>query len=122
MPDKKAPTKKAAARKQPQDRKPKASEVRYSFEWNGKMHHLPPAETGVDKVSGKVFRDSVMDGEAGQLRLGFAMLEAVDADSSALDALYDMPAPTMLDHIAAWMELRTDETAATVGESAHSLT
>jgi len=118
-----ATAKKAPARKKPQDHKPKAADAAtYSFEWNGTTYSLPPAETAVDKVSGKVFRDSVMDGEAGQLRLGFAMLENVEADPAALDALYEMPAPDMLDHIAAWMDVRSDETAATVGESSRSLT
>lgn len=106
--------------KQPQDRKPKRSASVYRFTWDGQSYQLPSGETAVDKVPGRALRDAYMDGEDGQMRLGFAMLENVDADPAALDALYAMPAPIMLDHLQKWMEVRADETSATVGESLSS--
>lgn len=113
----------AKQRKLPQDHKPKATEdTTYAFEWEGHTFHLPPAETAVSAIPGRQLRDAYMDGEEGQMRLGFSMLENVEADPGALDALYSMPAPAMLDHIAKWMETRSSETGATVGESLRSVT
>lgn len=110
------------AAKKPADRRPKkdAPEL-YEFTWDGSTFRLPPAESAVDKISGKSLRDAFMDGEEGQMRLGFTLLEMVDAEPGALDALYSMPAPDMLDHIQKWMELRSEEGEATVGESLRSL-
>ena len=121
MPEQKA-TRIPKDAKRPTDRKPKADKKPelYEFTWQDQTYQLPLATTGVDKVSGRAFRDAVMDGEEGQLRLGFAMLEAVEADPGALDALYSMPAPDMLERIGEWMELAR-EGEASVGESLRSL-
>lgn len=106
--------------KRPTDHKPPADDDLYEFTWHDTTYRLPLATEGVDKVSGRQFRDAVMDGEEGQLRLGFAMLEAVVTDETALDALYSMPAPAMLEHVKAWMA-KAREGEATVGESLGSL-
>ena len=111
--------------RQPQDHLPKkettpVEERRYTFEWDGQTYNLPPAQTAVGQIPGKRLRDAYMDDNEGQMRLGFAMLEVVDADPGALDALYSMPAPTMLEHIQNWMEVSAGETAATMGESSRS--
>lgn len=119
MPQQKAT--KVRAVKQPQDHKRKDAPALYEFEWEGLTYHLPPPDAAVEKVSGKALRDAYMDGEQGQMRLGFIMLEHVEAEPGTLDALYAMPAPMMLDHIQKWMELRADDEAATVGESLRSL-
>lgn len=121
MPDTKASRVPKTAKK-PSDHKPKEDEPRnYTFQWDGSAYTLPSPDTAVDKVSGRALRDAYMDGEEGQMRLGFAMLENVDCDQAVLDALYDMPAPMMLDHLQKWMELRVNAEAATVGESLRSL-
>ena len=99
--------------------KPKVGDHLYTFTWNDQTYQLPPAETAVNEIPGKVLRDAYMDGDEGQMRLGFAMLELVEAPG-AIEALYEMPAPKMLEHIAAWMETRADDAAATVGESSPS--
>jgi len=114
----------AKPRKAPQDHKAKASEepVRYRFTWQEQDYELPPPQMAVDRITGQALRDAYMDGQEGQMRLGFLMLENVEAESGAVEALYSMPAPAMLDHIAAWMETRDSETGATVGESLRSVT
>ena len=108
--------------RKPTDHRPKEDEPRnYTFSWDGSTYVLPPPDSAVDKIPGRMLRDAYMDGDEGQMRLGFAMLEHVDTEPGTVDALYSMPAPTMLEHIQAWMELRASETEATVGESLRSL-
>ena len=51
-------------------------------------------------------RDAVMDGEEGQLRLSFFMLEKLEDASEALDALYSKPAQEMLPIVEAWMKFK----------------
>jgi hypothetical protein len=111
--------------KQPQDHRPKkkaapAEEEPYTFEWEGTTYTLPSPEGAIDKISGRMLRDAYMDGDEGQMRLGFTMLEKSDVDPAALDALYDMPAPAMLDHVGTWMETRSSGRGATMGESSRS--
>lgn len=92
----------------------------YTFEHDGQTYALPPGETAVEKISGRFLRDAYMDGDEGQMRLGFAMLEHVDADEGALDALYSMPAPRMLEVIQEWMTFKPSEEDASLGESSSS--
>lgn len=106
--------------KQPQDHKPKAEKDVYTFRHDGKTYRLPPGETAAAKIPGRLIRDAALDGEEGQLRLSFAMLEAVDADPGALDALYSMPAPQMMEHVQAWMQFKPSEEDASLGESSGS--
>lgn len=107
--------------KQPQDRKPKADASVYTFEHDGKTYRLPNAADGVPLLRGKFLRDAFMDGEEGQLRLGFAMLEAIPDTEAARDALYAMPAPDMLAHVQAWMDASKNASGgASLGESSSS--
>lgn len=107
----------------PQDHKAKApANGRYRFDWDGQTYELPPPQMAVDRISGKALRDAYLEGQEGQMRLGFLMLENVEAESGAVEALYSMPAPKMLDHIGDWMATRDSETGATVGESLRSVT
>ena len=92
----------------------------YTFEHDGTTYRLPPGETAVSKIPGRFLRDAAMDGEEGQMRLGFAMLEHVDADPGAVDALYAMPAPEMLVRIQEWMTFKPSEEDASLGESSGS--
>jgi hypothetical protein len=117
------PTKIPKTAKKPADRKPKQEDdpATYEFDWDGTHYRLPPPDSAVDQIPGKVLRDAYMDGDEGQMRLGFAMLENVAAEPGTVDALYAMPAPTMLEHIQSWMELRAGTAEATVGESLRSL-
>lgn len=108
--------------KQPEDHQPKQdTDGSYTFRHNRKTYRLPPGEDAIPKIPGRFLRNAFMDGEQGEMALAFAMLENVDADPAALDALYEMPAPEMLNHLQAWMNHRADETAATLGESSSSL-
>jgi hypothetical protein len=112
--------------KRPSDRKTKQAKAddeaaTYGFDWNDHHYLLPPPDSAVDLIPGKVLRDAYMDGDEGQMRLGFAMLENVDTEPGTVEALYEMPAPLMLEHIQAWMELRAGTAEATVGESLRSL-
>ena len=120
MPEAKAKIPKTA--KQPSDHKPKEDEPRnYTFAWDGSTYTLPPPDSAVDLIPGQVLRDAYMEGEEGQMRLGFAMLEHVDAEPGTVEPLYAMPAPQMFTHLQSWMELRAGKTEATVGESLRSL-
>lgn len=108
--------------KQPTDHQPKEDEPRnYTFAWDGSTYTLPPPDSAVDLVPGQVLRDAYMDGDEGQMRLGFHMLEKVAAEPGTVEALYAMPAPMMLTHLQSWMELRASTSEATVGESLRSL-
>ena len=104
--------------KQPQDRRPKANGA-YTFRHAGKTFTLPSAED-VD-LPGRFTRDAIMDGEEGQARLGFALLEKV-ATTEAQDALYDMPTSVMLERIREWLEFKGSPEDASLGESSSSST
>ena len=114
----KTPAKTAAARKprQPQDHKPKAA-VGFQFDGaDGKSHTLPHPSEALALLPGRAFRDALMDGEEGQLKMAFRCLElVVDDDNPALDALYDLPAPDMIEVVATWFS-SADPSGATLGE------
>jgi hypothetical protein len=76
------------ARRTPQDRKPKAKPAEYTFEHEGKTYVIPPPSDALAQVDGRTFRDALMNGEAGELKLGFTCLELVCTDPETLDALY----------------------------------
>lgn len=109
--------------KQPQDHKPKSTSDAYTFRHDGVTHHLAAGETVATQLPGRFLRDAALDGEEGQMRLAFAMLEKVASSEGAVDALYDMPASQMLEHIQAWMEFKPtgdDGEEASLGESSRS--
>lgn len=87
----------------PQDRKPKKTGT-FTFKAAGKTYTLPPASKGAEKVPGRVMRDALLDGDEGETRLGFLLLEACGAKQEAIDALYDLPAPAMLKLMGQWMQ------------------
>lgn len=118
------------APRKPQDRKPKAVEqpTTFTFEHADETYALPPVESVAGLVNGRVMRDAVMDGEEGQLRLAFFMLEKLDlsnldaAEDNAdeprlktLDALYSKPAPEMLEIVQGWMKFKAPN-GVTLGE------
>lgn len=106
--------------KTPQDRKPKASQEVYTFTVDGKTYKLPSASKASSKISGRILRNAALDGDEGQLALGFATLEAAGATEAAVNALYDMPAPETLEHLSAWMTFKASAEDASVGESSGS--
>jgi hypothetical protein len=122
MPETQKVSKIPKAAKQPTDRKPKQAEdpPTYEFDYDGVTYALPPPDAAVARLPGQVLRDAYMDGDEGEMRMGFAMLENSDADPTVLAALYAMPAPEMLNHLQKWMELRASVVGATVGESLRS--
>lgn len=107
------------APRKPQDRKPKATEApsEFTFDHDGATYTLPPVESVAALVPGRTMRDAVMDGEEGQLRLAFFMLELLELDPEAktLDALYEKPAPEMLGIVEAWMKFKP-KTGVSLGE------
>ena len=107
----------AAARRAPQDRKPKATTepTEFTFEHDGKTFTLPPAQTLGHLIPGRTMRDAVMDGEEGQLRLSFFMLELLEDSKEAIDALYEKPAADMLVLVEAWMKFKPKD-GVTLGE------
>lgn len=96
-----------AAPRKPQDHKPKAEAAAvFTFEHDEKTYTLPPVETVAKRVSGQMMRDAVMDGDEGQLRMSFFMLEQLEDSKEAINALYSMPASDMLPLIEAWMKFK----------------
>jgi len=121
MPEQKVSKIPKAAKRPADHKKPDQDDELYEFTWEGTTYRLPLVTDGMEKVSGRRLRDAVMGGDEGQLRLGFSILESLDnLEPGTLDALYDMPAPEMLEHLKGWME-RVREGQATVGESLRSL-
>jgi hypothetical protein len=92
----------------------------FTFEHDGETFEIPSALTKYGEVPGRLIRDAYMDGDDGEMRLGFTLLEMVDADPNAIDALYAKPAPEMLDVFRDWMRFRPSEEDATLGESSAS--
>ena len=98
----------------------KKPEQMFTFEHDGKTFGIPSALTKYDEISGELIRDAYMDGDSGEMRLGFTLLELVDAEPGALDALYSKPAPEMLDIFRDWMRFRPATEDANLGESSAS--
>jgi len=95
------------APRKPQDRKPKVGAPEtFTFEHEDVTYTLPPVESVAAIVPGRTMRDAVMDGEEGQLRLAFFMLEKLDGAEDAIDALYSKPAPEMLEVVQSWMTFK----------------
>jgi hypothetical protein len=92
----------------------------FTFEHDGKTYSLPSGATKIDEIPGRLVRDAYMDGDAGEMVLGFTLLEKVDADPAAIAALYDKPAPEMLAIFRDWMRFRPSPEDATAGESSAS--
>ena len=93
--------------RKPQDRKSKVEAPKtFEFEHDGEAYTLPPVESVAASVPGRTMRDAVMDGEEGQLRLAFFMLEKLDGAEDAVDALYSKPAPEMLGLVQKWMTFK----------------
>ena len=107
-----------AAPRKPQDRLTKAAAepTEFTFEHNGETFVLPAAQTIADRVTGRMMRDAVMEGEEGQLRLSFFMLEQLDDSEEAIDALYEKPGHEMLKLVEAWMQFKPKD-GVNVGES-----
>lgn len=91
----------------------KAKPVPYTFEAPAvdkdnkpivKTHTLPFASKGAEKLTGRDTRDALMNGDVGQLKLGFVMLEASGAKPEAINAMYDLPNARCLEILGEWME------------------
>ena len=91
--------------RKPQDRKPKA-DAPFSFTAGGKKHTLPrPTEDQAASIPFGITRAAVMspDDEMAQMRLGFAMLDVVDAKPEALAALDSLPTSEAVEIFGEWM-------------------
>jgi hypothetical protein len=107
-----------ASRKTPQDRKAKAVDG-FTFKHEGITHRLPPPGDVMTKIDGRAFRDMLMDGEAGELKLAFICLEAVCTepdDILALNALYAKPFPETVKLAGEWFR-SADTSGATLPQS-----
>jgi hypothetical protein len=110
-----------AARRKPADRRP-AKTALFAFTGaDGKKHTLPLASVGAEKLSGRALRDAFMDGDSGQLKLGFAMLEACGAPQAVIDTLYDLPGPACMEILGDWMNYG-DGAGSSVPQSSSSST
>lgn len=104
------------APKKPQDRLPKKV-IGYSFDHEGKTFVIPPPSEALANLPGRVFRDAVMEGPAGEQRLAFVALELVVTDATVLEALYAKPAPQMIEIVQDWFQSAADTSGATVPQS-----
>lgn len=100
--------------------KKKPDEQMFTFEHDDKTYELPSAVTKYDQVPGRLIRDAYMDGDDGEMRLGFTLLEMLDADEAAIEALYDKPAPEMLAIFRDWLTFRPSGEDVSLGESSAS--
>lgn len=106
------------APKKPQDHKGKAEKPSgFTFEHNGETFLIPPPSNALAALPGKVYRDAVMEGPAGETRLSFTALELVVTHLPTLDALYAKPAPEMIEIVQAWFQSAADESGATGPQS-----
>lgn len=106
-----------APRKKPADRLPKTAKPGvFTFEHGDRTYELPPPSAALEQIPGRVLRDAMLGGDEGELRFGFLCLEAVGVPQETLDAIYDKPAPEMMDVIGRWMR-SGDLSGATLPES-----
>lgn len=103
------------ARKTPTDRKPKAS-AGFTFDHDGKTYSIPAPSTALEAVDGRTFRDALLGGEVGELKLGFVCLEIACTDQPTLDALYAKPASETQKIIGEWFR-SADLSGATLPQS-----
>jgi hypothetical protein len=111
-------TSKTVTRKAPQDRKPKAVDGYQFTGADGKTHVIPHPSKALEMLPGRAFRDGLMGGEEGQLKMAFTCLELVcddKAHADTLNALYDMSAPNMIQIVGDWFA-SADVSGATLGE------
>lgn len=104
-----------AAPRKPQDHKPKAGGP-FTFDHDGKTYEIAPPSDALTKIPGRALRDGLIGGEEGQMRFGFLLLEAVGLPQDTLDALYDKPAPEMLQIVESWLT-SADLSGATLPQS-----
>lgn len=88
--------------KKPSDRLPKRA-TKFTFEVDAKTYSLPLASVAAENVTGRQTRDALVDGELGQIRLGFLMLENCGADPKSIDALYDQSKDFTVQTLHDWM-------------------
>lgn len=90
----------------------------FTFPAGGKIYTLPDPLTAAKKVDGRVFRDALLDGEEGQMRMAFKLLEGGSVPKETLDALYHLPGPRMLEIVGKWMQ--RGDGVVSLGESGSS--
>lgn len=91
--------------KKPTDRKPKA-DTGFTFKAGGKTYRLPAVtEEAAASVPFGITRAAVMqpDDEATQMRLGFAMLDAVKPSPASLAALDSLPTNKAVEIFSEWL-------------------
>lgn len=88
----------------------------YSFVYEGKAYAIPPASSAAPNVPAGVLIDAVKGGDAAELNLGIAMLEASGVSQTTMDVLRSMPMVKFTEHLSAWMT----NTGVAPGESVSS--
>ena len=89
------------AAKKPQDHLGKVEP--FTFAHEGVQYVLPPPSDSMGRVPGRVLRDAVMGGEDQQAKLNFTILESVDADPAAINALYSKSVVDMSKIMERWL-------------------
>ena len=102
------------APKQPQDRKKKATEAtepEFTFDHDGKTYALPTADKYAGNVPGGITADALLepDNEVVQLRLGLAMLNAVEGHDEARAVMRSMSSQDMFTVLGEWMSFGDGE-------------
>lgn len=83
---------------------------------DGRTYTLPPPTDALAMLPGRALRDAIMGGTEAEVRFGFLALETSVTDAEVLDALYDLPAPTMMRVVGRWVR-SVDASGATLGEA-----
>ena len=99
--------------KQPQDRKPKATErvaaevdgTLYRFTHDGRTYTLPSAASVAGRIDAGVLIDLIDGGDdMAQVRFGIAMLKAAAVDHDTMAALRAKPVSEFSELLADWLQ------------------
>lgn len=93
-----------AARKTPQDRKPKAMKPGQFVGLDGETYTLPDPTESMNLSTGRDLRDIALGDDVQQVAVGFRILERTGVDPVTLDALYDLPAEQVGVIMVGWMQ------------------
>lgn len=99
---------------------PKKKPSMFTFEHDGKTYSIPSGATKISEIPGQLVRDAYMNGDEGEMILGFTLLEKVDVEPGTVEALYAKPSDEMLATFRAWMRFKPESEDADLGESSAS--
>lgn len=76
----------------------------FTFTADGESHSLPLASEGRKRLTGRDFRDAMLDGDSGEWAYLLKALEAAGPDEDSLEAFYSLPQSEMTDLLYKWSQ------------------